>query len=214
MKLEEVIDLKELEAKSREEEKKGEKREEKKGEKYTVRETEKGRVMERTGREGEKEEDEEGEVRREGRRSMDAIAKLFGDQFAKKYQEALQKAQEIPKEKLRQMKPLLIELLRGSSDFKASFDKFDVILVTTPGNIDRFPPKKTSAGNWKVTVVWPGSQSLRGPFVSVFVSEEGDAKLLSSTPDKAFILIGKLQTQSYMGDTTYSFRTAGIIELE
>jgi len=180
MKLEEVIDLKELARREEGEEKKEERREEK----------------------------------REGKRSMDAIARLFGDQFAKKYQEALQKAQEIPKEKLRQMKPLLIELLRGSSDFRASFDKFDVILVTTPSNIDRFPPKKTSAGNWKVTVVWPGSQSLRGPFVSVFVSEEGDAKLLSSTPDKAFILIGKLQTQSYMGDTTYSFRTAGIIELE
>jgi hypothetical protein len=63
-------------------------------------------------------------------------------------------------------------------------------------------------------MIWPGSQSLRGPFISVFVTEEGDAKLLSSVPDKAFILIGKLQAQSYMGDTTYSFRTAGIIELE
>jgi hypothetical protein len=63
-------------------------------------------------------------------------------------------------------------------------------------------------------MIWPGSQSLRGPFVSVFVSEESDAKLLSSTPDRAFILIGKLQAQSYMGDTTYSFRTAGIIELD
>jgi hypothetical protein len=178
MKLEEVIDIKELEARSREEEKREERREERK------------------------------------KTSADAIAKLFGEQFARKYQEALQKAQEIPKEKLRQMKPLLIELLKSSSDFRATFDKFDVILVTTPTNVDRFPPKKTSAGNWKVTVVWPGSQNLRGPFVSVFVSEEGDAKLLSSTPDKAFILIGKLQTQSYMGDTTYSFRTAGIIEVE
>ena len=180
MKLEEVIDLKELEARSKEEEKKEERREEK----------------------------------REGKRSTDAIAKLFGEQFAAKYREALQKAQEIPKEKLKQMKPLLIELLKSSSDFKASFDKFDVILVTTPTSVERFPPKKTSAGNWKVTVVWPGSQSLRGPFVSVFVSEERDAKLLSSTPDKAFILIGKLQVQNYMGDTTYSFRVAGIIELE
>jgi hypothetical protein len=178
MKLEEVIDIKELEKREKMEERKEERREERK------------------------------------KTSADAIAKLFGDQFARKYQEALQKAQEIPKEKLRQMKPLLIELLKSSSDFRASFDKFDVILVTTPTNVERFPPKKTSAGNWKVTVVWPGSQSLRGPFVSVFVSEESDAKLLSSTPDKAFILIGKLQTQSYMGDTTYSFRTAGIIEVE
>jgi hypothetical protein len=180
MKLEEVIDLKELEARSREEERKEERREEK----------------------------------REGKRSMDAIAKLFGEQFAKKYQEALQKAQEIPKEKLRQMKDLVVELLKTSSDFKASFDKFDVILATTPTNIERFPAKRTSAGNWKVTMIWPGSQSLRGPFISVFVTEEKDAKLLSNTPDKAFILIGKLQSQTYMGDVSYNFRVAGIIELE
>jgi hypothetical protein len=178
MKLEEVIDLKELEARSREEERKEERREERK----------------KTG--------------------ADAIAKIFGEQFAAKYKEALQKAQEIPKQKLEQMKPLLIELLKSSSDFKATFDRFDVILATTPTNVERFPAKKTSAGNWKVTVVWPGSQSLRGPFISVFVTEEKDAKLLSSTPDKAFILIGKLQSQTYMGDVSYNFRVAGIIELE
>ena len=178
MKLEEVIDIKELEEREKMEEKKEERREERK----------------KTG--------------------ADSIAKIFGEQFAAKYREALQKAQEIPKEKLRQMKDLVVELLKASSDFKASFDKFDVILVTTPTSVERFPPKKTSAGNWKVTMIWPGSQSLRGPFISVFVTEEKDAKLLSNTPDKAFILIGKLQAQSYMGDTTYSFRTAGIIELE
>jgi hypothetical protein len=178
MKLEEVIDIKEMEKKEKMEEKKEERGEEKK----------------KTG--------------------ADAIAKLFGEQFATKYKEALQRAQEIPKEKLRQMKDLVAELLRTSNDFKASFDKFDVILATTPTNVERFPPKRTSAGNWKVTMIWPGSQSLRGPFISVFVTEEKDAKLLSSVPDKAFILVGKLQAQSYMGDTTYSFRTAGIIELE
>jgi hypothetical protein len=178
MKLEEVIDLKELARREEGEEKKEERREERK----------------KTG--------------------ADAIAKIFGEQFAAKYREALQKAQEIPKQKLQQIKDLVVELLKTSSDFKASFDRFDVILATTPTNVDRFPPKKTSAGNWKVTMIWPGSQSLRGPFISVFVTEEKDAKLLSSVPDKAFILIGRLQAQNYMGDTTYSFRTAGIIELE
>ena len=178
MRLEEVLDLKELARREEGEEKKEERKEERK------------------------------------KTSADAIAKIFGEQFATKYREALQKAQEIPKQKLEQMKPLVVELLKTSSDFKASFDKFDVILATTPTNVERFPPKKTSAGNWKVTMIWPGSQSLRGPFISVFVTEEKDAKLLSSTPDKAFILIGKLQSQTYMGDVSYNFRVAGIIELE
>jgi hypothetical protein len=178
MKLEEMIDLKELEEREKMEEKKEERREERK----------------KTG--------------------ADAIARIFGEQFATKYREALQKAQEIPKQKLEQMKPLVVELLKTSNDFKASFDRFDVILATTPTNVERFPAKRTSAGNWKVTMIWPGSQSLRGPFISVFVTEEKDAKLLSSVPDKAFILIGKLQSQNYMGDVSYNFRVAGIIELE
>ena len=147
-------------------------------------------------------------------RKMDALAKIFGEKFAEKYRESLQRAQEIPKQKLKEMKPLVIELLKDSENFRAQFDKFDVILATTPTNPERFPPKRTNAGNWKVTMVWPGSESLRGPFISVFVVEEKDAELLSSTPDRAFILIGKLQKQDYMGDVTYSFRVAGIIELE
>jgi hypothetical protein len=147
-------------------------------------------------------------------RVTEKLAKIFGQKFAEKYREALQRAYEIPKQKLNEMKPLIIELLKSSESFRAQFDRFDAILVTTPASVERFPPKKTSAGNWKVTMIWPGSQSLRGPFISVFVADESDAKLLSSTPEKPFILVGKLQQQDYMGDVTYSFRTVGIIELE
>jgi hypothetical protein len=159
-------------------------------------------------------EEKENEVVRERMERRDLLAKIFGEKFAEKYREALQRAYEIPKQKLNEMKPLIIELLKSSENFRAQFDRFDAILVTTPANVERFPPKKTSAGNWKVTMVWPGSQSLRGPFISVFVTDEEDAKLLSSTPEKPFVLVGKLQQQDYMGDVTYSFRVAGIIELE
>ena len=156
--------------------------------------------------------DGEGEVvKRE--KTKDILAKIFGESFAQKYRESLQRAQEIPRQRLKEMKPYLIELLKESEDFKAQFGKFDVILVTTPANPDKFPPKKTNAGNWKVTMVWPGSASLKAPFISVFVADEMGAYLLNSIPEKPFILVGKLSTQNYMGDLTYSFRVAGIIDL-
>jgi hypothetical protein len=63
-------------------------------------------------------------------------------------------------------------------------------------------------------MIWAGSRSMRGPFISVFVADRDTAQKLASTPGKPWLLVGKLQERTFEGDLTYSFRAQGIIELE
>jgi len=146
---------------------------------------------------------------------MSALEKVFGKDFLERYKKALAKAQEIPQQKLEAIKKFALEALKDKpEEAYVKYDTLDVILVQTPNDPSRFPPIKTSAGNWKCTVIWAGSKSMRGPFISAFCSEREIADKLASTPGKAWLLVGKLQERTFEGDITYSFRVQGIIPLE
>jgi hypothetical protein len=140
---------------------------------------------------------------------------IFGPEFWEKYQRALAKAQEVPKTKLKK----IWEFVKSNppneeNDFHVKFDDLDILIVQAPRDTTKFAPVKTNAGNWKSTVIWAGSKSARGPFVSVFTAIHEDAVKLSSTPSKFWIIVGKMQQKEFFGDITYSFRLLGIIDPE
>ena len=146
--------------------------------------------------------------------SESVLEKIFGPEFVERYRKSLAKAQEIPREKLSAIRSFAVEALKASEDFHVKYDNLDVILVQTPRDLTKFPVVRTSAGNWKVGMIWPGSKSLRGPFISVFTALREDADKLASRPEKLWLLVGKLQERTFEGDVTYSFRCQGIIDLE
>jgi len=146
--------------------------------------------------------------------SVEVLKKLFGDEFAERYAKALAEAQKIPRERLEEIKRFALEAMKGRDDFRVQYGKMDVILVQSPFSPERFRPVKTSAGNWKATVVWAGSRSMRGPFVSVFVSDKETAEELVRSPGRPWLLVGKLQERLFEGDVTYSFRALGVVPLE
>ena len=146
--------------------------------------------------------------------SLDTLEKLFGKDFVQKYQTALAKAQEVPKEKLEKIREFALTSMKSSDNFYIKFENLDVILAQAPRDPSKFPPKKTNRGNTKVTMIWPGGKSLRGPFISVFCSTREDAEKLTEKPEKVYLLVGKLQERNYEGDTTYSFRCNGVVDPE
>jgi hypothetical protein len=145
----------------------------------------------------------------------DMLERIWGKEFAEKYRQALARAQQIPATKLAEIKKFAIEALKANPErCHVKCDNLDVILVQTPNDPSKFPVVKTGAGNFKVGLIWPGSQSMRGPFISVFVADKDTAQKLASTPGRPWLLVGKLQERTFEGDITYSFRVQGVIELE
>jgi hypothetical protein len=147
--------------------------------------------------------------------SVEALKKIFGQQFAEQYQKALAKAQEIPQAKLEAIKKFALDALKANpEEAKVKYDNLDVLLVQTANDPAKFPVVRTSAGNYKVGMIWAGSKSMRGPFISVFCTDKEVADRLASTPGAPWLIIGKLQERTYEGDITYAFRAQGAISLE
>jgi len=144
----------------------------------------------------------------------DILEKIWGKEFAEKYRQALAKAQAVPQEKLEAIKRFAIDKIRESLDFHVKYDDLDIILVQTASDPTKFPVVKTSAGNYKVGMIWAGSKSMRGPFISVFTADVDIANKLAAIANKPFLLVGKLQEREFAGDKTYSFRLMGVIEIE
>jgi hypothetical protein len=146
---------------------------------------------------------------------VDILERLWGKEFAEKYRQALARAQQIPAAKLEAIKKFAIEALKANPERAyVKYDNLDVVLVQTANDPSKFPVIRTGAGNFKIGMIWAGSQSMRGPFISVFVADKDTAQKLASTPGKPWLLVGKLQERTFEGDVTYSFRVQGIIELE
>jgi hypothetical protein len=146
--------------------------------------------------------------------SEETLERLFGRNFVERYKKALAAAREIPKEKLEEYRRLALTSIKDSVDFRLKCDSFDILFVQAPRDTSSFPIKQTKAGNYKVTLIWAGSKSLRNQFVSVFLGAKDDAEKLLSKPEKVWILVGKLRERTYEGDLTYSFNCFGIIDLE
>jgi hypothetical protein len=146
--------------------------------------------------------------------SVEAVKKIFGQQFAEQYQKALAKAQEIPQVKLEAIKKFVLDALKNNpEEAKVKYDNLDVLLVQTANDPTKFPVVRTSAGNYKVGMIWAGSKSMRGPFISVFTADKEVADRLAATPSKPWLVVGKLQERTYEGDVSYSFRAQGAIPL-
>jgi hypothetical protein len=146
--------------------------------------------------------------------SFEALERVFGREFVEKYQRALARAQELPKEKLEVIKRFALDAMRDSADFRVRYDNLDVILAQAPRDPKKFPVVRTGAGNYKVGMIWAGGRSMRGPFISVFCADKETAQQLVAVPERPWLLVGKLQERQYLGDVTYSFRLMGAIPLE
>jgi hypothetical protein len=145
---------------------------------------------------------------------IEVLKKIFGEQFVEQYQRALAKAQEIPQAKLEAIEKFALEALKSNpEEARVKYNNLDVLLVQTANDPKKFPVIKTSSGNYKVGMVWAGSRSMRGPFISVFCADKELAEKLASTPGKVWLIVGKLQERSFEGDTTYAFRVQGAIPL-
>ena len=146
--------------------------------------------------------------------SLDMLGRIFGKDFVERYKAALAKAQTLPRDKLEAIRNFVLNAIKDAPHFHVRYDNWDIILAQTPRNITKFQTKETKAGNFKISMIWAGSKSLKSPFISIFVSTKEDADSLLSEPDKTWLLVGKLQEGSYEGDVTYSFSCRGFIELE
>lgn len=146
--------------------------------------------------------------------SEKVLEKLFGREFLEKYRQARARAEQIPQQRLEQIKQFAIEQIRNTKSFSVKYDNLDILLVFAPYNEELLGVKKTSAGNYKITAVWYGSESLRGPFISVFTGLEEHAKQLVRATGAPSLIVGKLREDSYEGDITYNFRCLGVIPLQ
>jgi hypothetical protein len=147
--------------------------------------------------------------------SVEALKKVFGQRFVEQYQKALAKAQEIPQTKLEAIKKFALETLKNNpEEARVKYDNLDVLLVQTANDPSKFPVVRTSAGNYKVGMIWAGSRSMRGPFISVFCADKEVADRLAASPGKPWLIVGKLQERTFEGDVTYAFRVQGVIPLE
>jgi len=144
----------------------------------------------------------------------EVLKRIFGEDFQERYQRALARAQQIPSEELEAIKRFAVEALKSSEDFRVRYGDFDVILAQTPAEPGKFPILRASTGYYKVAMLWPGSKSIRGPLVSVFTADRSTAEKLSSTPNKAWLLVGRLQERRWQGDVAYIFRLRGVIPLD
>jgi hypothetical protein len=146
--------------------------------------------------------------------SLDVLERFFGKEFVEKYKKALAKSQEIPHEKLEAVKKFALEALKSNpEEARVKYNNLDVLLVQTANEPKKFPVIKTSSGNFKVGMIWAGSKSVRGPFISVFCADKELADKLASTPGKPWLIVGKLQERTFEGDVTYAFRVQGVIPL-
>jgi hypothetical protein len=146
--------------------------------------------------------------------SFEVLERVFGREFVEKYQRALARAQELPREKLEVIKKFALDAIRDAVDFRVKYDNLDVILAQAPKDPSKFPVVRTTAGNWKVGMIWAGSRSMRGPFISVFCADKETAQQLVAVPERPWLLVGRLQERQFAGDVTYSFRLMGAIPLE
>jgi len=146
--------------------------------------------------------------------SEEALKKAFGEEFLEKYRRARARAEAIPQKRLEEIKKFAKEHMKDSENFALKYNNLDVLLVFAPVKDELLEIRKTSAGNYKVVATWLGSESLRGPFISVFCGLEEHAKTIVRKENAATIIVGKLREDTYEGDVTYSFRCMGVIPVE
>lgn len=146
--------------------------------------------------------------------SEEALKKAFGEEFLEKYRRARARAEAIPQKRLKEIEEFAKEHMKDSENFALKYNNLDVLLVFAPVKEEFLEVRKTSAGNYKVVATWLGSESLRGPFISVFCGLEEHAKTIVRKENAATIIVGKLREDTYEGDTTYSFRCMGVIPIE
>lgn len=146
--------------------------------------------------------------------SRELLAKLFGEEFLRKYEEARAKAEQIPAQKLEQIKQFALQNMANSDNFALKYDNLDVLLVQAPSQNHLREVHKTNAGNYRVCAIWLGNTSLRGPFISVFCADQSTAQTIVRGSEAFSLIVGKLREQTYEGDKTYSFRCQGVIPLD
>jgi len=146
--------------------------------------------------------------------SEEVLKRMFGKEFVEKYRKARARAESIPQQRLEEIKKFAMENMKDSENFALKYNNLDVLLVFAPVKDELLEIRKTSAGNYKVVATWLGSESLRGPFISVFCGLEEHAKTIVRKENAATIIVGKLREDTYEGDTTYSFRCMGVIPIE
>lgn len=139
---------------------------------------------------------------------------IFGAEFVQKYKEARAKAEQLAKERALEIAKRAIEIMKNTGSTHARVDDFDVILAETPANPDFAKVTETRAGNFKVGMIWAGSDSPRGPWISVFVPLKDQAESLVKEAGKLFLLVGKLRSSTYEGSTTYNFRALSAISVD
>jgi len=144
----------------------------------------------------------------------EVLRKAFGEEFVEKYRRARARAEAIPQKRLKEIEKFAMENMKDSENFALKYNNLDVLLVFAPAKEELLEVRKTSAGNYKVVATWFGSESLRGPFISVFCGLEEHAKTIVRRENAATIIVGKLREDTYEGDITYSFRCMGVIPIE
>lgn len=145
--------------------------------------------------------------------SRELLEKLFGKDFLEKYEKARAKAQELSKQKLEAIKQFALQNMANSENFRLKYDNYDVLLIEAPSKPELLEVHRTNAGNYRVCGIWLGCDSLRGSFISIFCPTEEMARKIVREAEAFSIVVGKLKSQTYEGDITYSLRAAGVIEL-
>ncbi|RLG82584.1 MAG: hypothetical protein DRO39_09415 [Thermoprotei archaeon] len=136
---------------------------------------------------------------------MRKYAKIFGESFIRKYMESLQRAQQLPDVRGK-------EIARDALNFMSNADvpyyndgKFDIILAQVP-NVPQL--KQTTSGNWKAGLLWPGTPDMENPggWISAFFNVRDLADKVVSRPGDLVVVVGKLRKREWAGMETYNIR--------
>lgn len=146
-------------------------------------------------------------------KTYELLKQLYGEKVANTYLQRKRKAEELPKKKLEEIRAFADEHIKESPNFAVKYDNYDVLLVEIPVKDSLRQVKETSAGNYKLTVVWYGIESLRGPFLTVFTFNKDPAQEMSNNPGAFYYIIGTLRERMYQGEKTYAFNMVGAIFL-
>ncbi len=121
---------------------------------------------------------------------MSALRDLFGEEFAKRYLEAIRQSQRLSEQRINEIIEAGIKAIRDTGKWHVKCNKYDVILCQIP----QAPKvKRVSSGNFKVGLIWPSEENIAGPWISAFFSREEDAKAIADRPGSFVIIVGRLR---------------------
>jgi len=149
---------------------------------------------------------------------LERLERVLGSRaLAERYLAAVREAFRVPDETLRSLARRALMEMRASEcfavDVKEGQRAFQAVLATVPHAPEL---RVTKTGNYKVRVLCPAlaDRGAPSPWLTVYTDDREVANTLVSSPDRTFLLVGRLREREYGGGTMYVMNLVKAFSLE